>query len=218
MRTRPRRWRLLFGLVAVAPLAWIADIAASSTIEPAPLRYHDPVVVQVSRLGDLEHHDSRGYRLYSRRRGTLEPTPFQLDERDGEDFVFRDGTGEPAFTMDGDDELVFMARDAGEQATPDELPPITTRHARSSCTIRGPEAGPGSTCCTSPEHHRRPRPVGTPRSTLPATELVLFRTRSRTPQSAATSRMSGSVGSEACASRRCSRARGCWSIRPSLCS
>lgn len=121
MRTRPRRWWLLFSL-AVAPLTRTAGVAASSTIDAVPPRYHDPVVVQVSQLADLEHHDSRGYRLYSRRRAILEPIPFQFDERDGEDFVFRDGTGEPAFALDADDELVFMARDAGEQATPDELP------------------------------------------------------------------------------------------------
>lgn len=104
------------------PLAWIASAAASPPVAPDPIRYHDPVVLQVAQLGDLEHRDSRGYRLYSRRRGTLEPIPFQFDERDGEQFVFPDGTGEPAFEMNGDDELVFMARDAGVRAAQDELP------------------------------------------------------------------------------------------------
>lgn len=106
----------------MVPLAWTVDVAVSSAVERAPLRAHDPVVIQVARLADLEHHDSRGYRLYSRRRGTLEPIPFQFDERYGEEFVFPDGTGEPAFEMDGDDELVFMARDAGTRAARGELP------------------------------------------------------------------------------------------------
>lgn len=91
-------------LLALAP----RDAAAALN------RVHDPVVVPVARLGDLLVRDTTRLRLYRFRDHAWEPIPYQFDARDDAGELVVDGPLE--LTLDADDELVFMAKDAGARA------------------------------------------------------------------------------------------------------
>lgn len=103
-----RRPSLLLALLAVSAIASRADATPLS-------RLHDPVVVSVGRLDGVTGRDSAKLRLYRVRDGRWEAIPYQFDARgkDGELAV----EGAADFRLDGDDELVFMAKDAGERST-----------------------------------------------------------------------------------------------------
>jgi hypothetical protein len=112
------------GVVAVLLLLPALGSASPPVIEPRTLdRLHDPVIVRTGRLEGLPDRHTASYRLYAGRRGALEPIPFQFDERgaDGELVLSPDGT-ETEFTFDGDDELVFMAKDTGDRIADAVLP------------------------------------------------------------------------------------------------
>jgi hypothetical protein len=85
-------------------------------------RLHDPVIVRTSLLGDLPDHSTARCRLYAARHGKLEPIPYQFDQRgkDGE-LVLSESGEDRDFTFD-DDELVFMAKDAGDRLAAVEEP------------------------------------------------------------------------------------------------
>jgi hypothetical protein len=94
-------------------------LAALPVLVPLPAdakldRVHDPVIVPWDRLASLETRDTARLLLYRAVSGKLEPIPFQLDSRDEDGELVVDGPVD--FTLDGNDELVFMAKDAGEQA------------------------------------------------------------------------------------------------------
>ena len=112
MKSR-RRPFLLLALLAVAALASRADATQLS-------RLHDPVVVPVGRLDGIAGSDSAKLRLYRVRDGHWEPIPYQFDARSPDGGLAVEGPAD--FRLDGDDELVFMAKDAGERSTGGEGP------------------------------------------------------------------------------------------------
>ncbi len=77
-------------------------------------RVHDPVVVSTARLARLPTHDTRAVLLYRLEAGRPVPIPFQFDARDRDGEVIVDGPRD--FAFDDNDELVFMAKDAGDRA------------------------------------------------------------------------------------------------------
>ncbi|MBM4245320.1 MAG: hypothetical protein FJ148_16180 [Deltaproteobacteria bacterium] len=106
-RTRSRERALLLALLAV--------VAAASHAAATPLsRLHDPVVVPVARLDGIEGTDSATLRLYRVRDGRWESIPYQFDARSGDGGLAVAGPVD--FRLDADDELVFMAKDAGERS------------------------------------------------------------------------------------------------------
>jgi len=114
------RVALLLVFHAAMPLAALA----ASVAEPESLtRFHDPVVVSAAALASFTMRATARFRLYAMRAGRLDPIPFQFDERDpsGDLVVTDDGVARP-FSFDGNDELVFMAKDAGDRVGADVLP------------------------------------------------------------------------------------------------
>ncbi|HEY8518351.1 MAG TPA: hypothetical protein VIS07_22790 [Candidatus Binatia bacterium] len=114
------RWHLALAVVtALGALA--VESAMAAGLEG---REHDPVVVPLARLDGLHVGDGSLLSLQRVEQGRLVPIPFQLDPRDAD--------GEPIVDapldapLDANDELVFMARDAGERATPELLPASCT--------------------------------------------------------------------------------------------
>ena len=90
---------------------------------PGPLRrLADPVLVTGEMLPeDFLGVESHRLRLYSHRDGALVPIRFQVDERTEEgDWVFAHGKRNNRYRstgrLDGQDVILFMARDAGPEA------------------------------------------------------------------------------------------------------
>jgi len=88
-------------------------------------RHHDPVIVRTGLLAGMPDRETSRYRLYAVQSGQMVPIPFQFDARgaDGELVLSEDGA-ETEFVFDADDELVFMAKDAGDRAAEVALPAI----------------------------------------------------------------------------------------------
>jgi hypothetical protein len=118
-------WRTLLAvLTLVLPAVAAAAPPPSGAIEAKTLsRLHDPVIVRTAALSGVPDRETARYRLYALRGGTLEAIPFQFDARgaDGELVLTADGS-ETDFTFDGNDELVFMAKDTGDRVAGPELP------------------------------------------------------------------------------------------------
>lgn len=105
-------------LIALAVLSLASSARA---MEPKTLtRFHDPVVIEASALPGAVQRSTAELALYRMRDGRLESMPFQFDpcDRRGEVQV----TAPPDFVLDGNDQLVFMAKDTGERATAEDLP------------------------------------------------------------------------------------------------
>ena len=83
-------------------------------------RVHDPVVVRTDRLPGLPTRDTRNVVLYRVTGDRVGPIPVQFDARDAKGDVVVDGPRD--FTFDDDDELVFMAADAGDRAATPPCP------------------------------------------------------------------------------------------------
>jgi hypothetical protein len=113
MAGRGRSWLL----AATAALASATAAPAGAGLEQRP---HDPVVVPGARLVALAARETARLRLYRVERGEMVPIPFQLDARDERGDLVVDGPID--FVLDDGDELVFMARDAGERGSPELLP------------------------------------------------------------------------------------------------
>ncbi len=110
---RSVRWiGLVLSLAAAAPAHGMARTLS---------RTDDAVVLVASRLGALPDRQTRNFRLERIQHGQLVPIPFQFDQRDRSGGVVVDGPAE--FTLGDDDELVFMAKDAGDRAERDLWPP-----------------------------------------------------------------------------------------------
>lgn len=105
---------------ALAAVFTCAQLGAASGAALALSRPHDPVIVPVARLDGLRGRTTRGLRLVRFSAGRVEPLPFQLDAR-GDDGEIDVDALDP-FTLDANDELVFMARDAGERGPLEALP------------------------------------------------------------------------------------------------
>lgn len=111
-------------LAVLLPALGVAAPPDARTVESKTLdRLHDPVIVRTAALEGVPDRETGRFRLYAARRGSLEPIPFQFDERgaDGELVLSEDGA-ETEFTFDGDDELVFMAKDTGDRVAEAALP------------------------------------------------------------------------------------------------
>jgi hypothetical protein len=95
--------------------------------EGLPERFFDPVLVPGKWLVGIVGTPLEALRLIRYRDGRFEPIRFQLDERtlDGE-WIFpygkKNNRSESNGLLDGQDVLLFMARDAGERATQDASP------------------------------------------------------------------------------------------------
>src|SRR5207248_1109409 len=83
----------------------------------------DWVVLQGKELPRLKGTHKDKVRLYAQKNGTLQPIPYQVDERTPEgNYCFTDGPEEMRVRdtdnglIDDNDEVVFMARDAGDLA------------------------------------------------------------------------------------------------------
>ena len=104
--------------LALAALALPRAHAIAATDGARTLtREHDPVVVPWRKLGGLPVRDTTHLRLYRVAAGRLEPIRFQFDPRDRHGDLVVDAAGD--LELKDDDELVFMARDAGERARTD---------------------------------------------------------------------------------------------------
>jgi hypothetical protein len=108
--------------VRAAALALLGLAATATTSAAVPLtRVHDPVVLPVARLGDLPVHESARLRLFRvGEQGAFEPIRYQFDARSPDGELVVDGPAD--LLLDADDELVFMAKDAGARAAPGQQP------------------------------------------------------------------------------------------------
>ncbi len=102
--------------LALATLA----AAALSAATPATARRLDPVIVRGAALAALPDRHTDHLRLYAIHEGTLRPIPYQFDARDADDTV---ELATDAFALDANDDLVFMAADAGARASGAPWPP-----------------------------------------------------------------------------------------------
>jgi hypothetical protein len=100
----------------IVVVALLAELVLPAWSGASPLaRFHDPVVVAVARLDGITGRDSAKLRLYRVRDGRYEPIPYQFDARSADGELVVEGPAD--FRLDADDELVFMAKDAGERIT-----------------------------------------------------------------------------------------------------
>jgi hypothetical protein len=101
---------------------------------------HDPVVVSTGGLPDFSGWPSDRFRVVAARDGVIREVPFQFDEReDNGDWVVSPIGDLPPFTIGDDDELVFMAKDAGDRV---ELAALPHGHERAAeIRIRDPRDG-----------------------------------------------------------------------------
>jgi hypothetical protein len=111
------RWQRASRIAAVLALA---GTAAHADDARTLRRVHDPVVVRTDRLGDLPTRETRDVVLYRMTGDRAGPIPFQFDACDAKGDVVVDGPRD--FRFDDDDELVFMAADAGDRATTPPCP------------------------------------------------------------------------------------------------
>ncbi|MBU6281036.1 hypothetical protein KGQ64_02260 [bacterium] len=97
-----------------------AESSDGATADPSRrslARLHDPVVLPGRALGGLATRETRRLRLVRFDDGKPVAMPFQFDQRDRRDDVVVPGP--ETFDLDDNDELVFMAKDAGDRAPGD---------------------------------------------------------------------------------------------------
>lgn len=118
----------LLGSLALLGSAGTASRAQDSPQRKTLRRPEEPVVVLGASLPRLKGVHKDRLRLYAVREGRLAPIPFQLDERTPEgNYCWTEGP-DPVKDVDegrvdDDDELVFMASDAGDRAPADLAAP-----------------------------------------------------------------------------------------------
>lgn len=103
-------------VIAAASPAWAAAPDGARTLR----RVLDPVVVSTGALASLPTRDTATLRLYRFEQGRPVPIPVQFDPRDARGDVAVDAPRD--FAFDADDEMVFMAKDAGDRADPVQWP------------------------------------------------------------------------------------------------
>ncbi len=117
---------------AAALVLVLALASRAGAGDPVPLgpcgpvrRLHDQVELPISRLHRVGGTPIAHLGLLAAHHGTLQPIPFQVDERRGRKLALPEGP-EPTDddkpgVLDADDLLVFMACDAGEAQSADEV-------------------------------------------------------------------------------------------------
>lgn len=119
--------KLITVIFCLSLLVPAGPIAAEAVNAKTLMREFDPVVVSGRSCG-LTGGPLAGYNLYAFKEDRLFPIPFQIDEKDDAGrFVLRCGrlaAVDQDTSFDDNDELVFMARDAGDKCCdPALLPP-----------------------------------------------------------------------------------------------
>ncbi len=89
-------------------------------------RVDDPVVIECNDMAKLFGTPIDRLALFAVNQGTWSPIPFQVDQKkpDGS-YAFTSGEQaekDPDPNLDGNDELVFMIKDSGDKAKPEQLP------------------------------------------------------------------------------------------------
>ncbi len=121
-----RRIALWVALLATAPCTVLAH-ASAETAKTLP-RVHDPVLLTGEQLPDLTGRSPDRIRVFAIRKGKAMPIPFQIDERhESGDLVLSrvdddSSDDEDLPGIDANDELVFMAMDAGDRGDRAALP------------------------------------------------------------------------------------------------
>jgi len=103
-----------------APAGPLTEPSAGDAGDPSRRtlsRVHDPVVLTGRSLATLATRETSHLRLVRFDHGKPVAMPFQFDQRDRRDDLVVPGP--EAFALDDNDELVFMAKDAGDRATGD---------------------------------------------------------------------------------------------------
>jgi hypothetical protein len=119
-----RRWILPLPAVAAAALAFGLASSRADTVKAKTLgRTEDWVVLEGKELPRLKGKHKDKIRLYAQKNGALEPIPFQVDEKTPEgNYCFTEGPEDKRVKdvdnglIDDNDEVVFMAKDAGDLA------------------------------------------------------------------------------------------------------
>lgn len=99
--------------VCVTALACVTSASEKRTLK----RTMDPVIVTGAQLAPVKGRRIADMRLYASNNGKFMPVPYQIDERDKNDaYVFSGKKDNDNSSLDANDELVFMASDAGDRA------------------------------------------------------------------------------------------------------
>lgn len=118
------RLRWIVPVAVLAASALLLTPSRADTVKAKTLtRTEDWVIVQGKELPRLKGKHKDRIRLYAQKNGSLQPIPYQIDERlpDG-GYCFTEGPEDKRVKdvdgglVDDNDELVFMAKDAGDLA------------------------------------------------------------------------------------------------------
>lgn len=108
----------------LSTVALFASVVVASSTAPLTLRsldrQMDPVVLTGDQLESVVGVQAQQLRLFASRGGRMEPIPYQIDERDAQgNWCWQEGEGvtqdEDEGRVDANDELVFLAGDAGDR-------------------------------------------------------------------------------------------------------
>jgi len=105
--------------IVLAGAVLLAGHPAAATTAKTLTRTHDPVLLQGSALPDLTGRSPERIRVFAVRERKAMPIPFQIDARDEKGELILDGS---APRLDENDELLFMAMDAGDRVERKTLP------------------------------------------------------------------------------------------------
>ncbi|MHA1570112.1 MAG: hypothetical protein ACTSXZ_11640, partial [Alphaproteobacteria bacterium] len=142
------RWLLIVLIAGCGLLLWatlLHDVSGAAEVAAKNLtRDVDPVVISGKQIPTMNNRPIDQLRLYALKNGALQPVPFQIDQRDPNgELVFPLGDQPTADTdagrFDANDELVFMAMDAGDHAAKPPLPDNCRQAVL--ITLRDPQTG-----------------------------------------------------------------------------
>jgi len=112
---------LLLLLVATAVSNPTLASAGGDATAKTLTRVHDPVLLKGDAVPDLTGRSPERIRVYAERKGKVVPIPFQIDRRDEDGALVIDEPPTDA-VLDDNDELLFMAMDAGDRLDRSALP------------------------------------------------------------------------------------------------
>ena len=137
--------RILPWLVVSMLVLIVAITQAQESLQRTLTRTEDPVVVKAQAIAPMQGQAVTALAVLRWAEGKFEPIPAQVDERtEAGEFCFDHGPKAAKFvgngSFDGDDELVFMAADAGDQAPAKAAIPAGAEKA-AELLIRDPVSG-----------------------------------------------------------------------------